>query len=546
MAKILIDNILGGHSPSTHFSGKGQFRASLGIDPSQPIDDLDSSFSTIASGLLRPAACQKFSGTTITSAPLWLIGNPKDQYVYVLDANGSAYTVDPTFSTVTALADGGSLSGCLGNGGEYYDNYIYFFKNTDVCRYGPLNGSPAFNATYWTSTLGKGALINTAYPVSYKNNIQFPNHVAHRHSDGVLYFSDVVGNQGTIHTISTTKGSVEGDTNSVSTANKITFGYGLWPTAIESYTSDIAVALMEVSGASNREMRAKLAFISPTVDTIADSFNKIIWVEFPDQIITAMKNVNGILYVFSGNVNSRGFRITRFNGGYSFEDVFNSETGESPLPGAIDGILSQVISGSHTTIPESDGCVYGLGLSKLTSTKAIFNVMRSSGGTSSTSVTAVLFADNDEMGFDTPIVGWTQAGEGSTGASHGLDKQGVQYNNAPSSWWSEMYRIGKQFKIQKIRIPFSQFIATNMTLTVKVYTDDGNGTIYTYIPINSTNYPISADHPLGWNNIALRSDAIGVAPTGQNNFWIELRWTGSALLTVSLPIEIILEVIDSK
>jgi len=53
---IRIESILGGHSPTTHFGGAGQFRASLGIDPAQPIDDADGVFSTIGSGLLRPAA----------------------------------------------------------------------------------------------------------------------------------------------------------------------------------------------------------------------------------------------------------------------------------------------------------------------------------------------------------------------------------------------------------------------------------------------------------------------------------------------------------
>lgn len=539
MAKVLIDTILGGHSPSTHYAGKGQFRASLGIDPSQPIDDQDSPYSTIASGLLRPAASQEFSGGALTSAPLWMVGNPKDAFVYVYDANSSAYTIDSAFATVTPLSDIGALSG-NGNGCEYYDNYIYFATAQDIARYGPLNGTAKFTPSYWQTTLSLPALANTPYPTSYKNKLQLPNHVLHRHSDGRLYIADVVGNQGTIHYIQTSKSSVEGDTNAGSTNNKLMVGYGLWPTAIESYQSDLAIAFIELSGNSNRQMRSKLAFW----DTVSSSVNTLIWVEFPDQMITAMKNVDGTLYVASGQIGSRGFRVTAFKGGYSFSEVFNSETGESPLPGAMDGIMSQVIAGSHTTVPEQDGCVYGMGLSKLTKTTQVFNIMRCTGGTASSSVTAVGFLDNDEMGFDTPIIGWTQAGDGSTGASHGLNKQGVQYNNAPSMWWSEMYRIGMQFKIQKIRIPLTIPVALNQILTVKVYTDDGTN-VFTYAPINISNYPTYPDNA----NIRLRgaTDASGVvrAPTGFNNFWVELRWTGSALMTVGLPIEVDLEVTDN-
>lgn len=533
MRKISIESILGGHSPTTHFAGANQFRASLGIDPAQPMDDSDSVYSTIASGLLRPVASQKYSGSTINAAPLWMIPNPKDALVYVYDARGSAYTVDAAFAGATALNDGGSLSASLGNGCEYYDNYIYFFKNTDVARYGPLNGTAAFNATYWTSTLAKAALANTTYPTTFKNNLQIPNHLGHRHSDGRLYFCDVVGNQGTIHYISTTKTTVEGDTDNTSTASALTFGYGLWPTEIESYGSDLAIALYEGSSGALRQPRAKLAFW----DTTSTSFNKIIWVEYPDQIITAMKNINGVLYVVSGNFNNRGFRITRFMGGYSFEEVFYSETGEPPLAGAIDGTLNRVLIGSHTTVPESDGCVYSVGLQKTNLGKGLFNVMRATGGTSSTNVTALCIADNDEFGFFVPTIGWSQAGEGSTGASHGLDKQGVQYNNAPSVWWSSLYRIGETFKIQKIQLGFVQALAANMTLIIKVYTDDGANS-FTYPTINSTNYPN------GENGVKLRTSLTG-APTGNNNFWIELRWSGSALLTVQPPIDISFEVIQT-
>lgn len=529
MPKITIQSILGGHSPTTHFCQEGQFRASLGIDPGQPMDDADSIYSTIGCGLLRPAACEKFSAVTITSAPLWLVPNPKTAYTYVYDAKGSSYTINATFDTVTALADCGCLTDSLGNGCEYYDNYIYFAKNTDIARYGPLNGAAVWTGTYWTTGLSKAALTNTAYPKTYKNKLQLPNHVLKRHSDGNLYIADVVGNQGMIHFISTTKTTVEGDTDNSSTINRLQFGYGLWPTAMESYGQNLVVALYEGTAENLKQSRAKLAFW----DTTSTSFNQITWVEFPDQVITAMKNVNGVLYVVSGNFNSQGFRVSKFAGGYSFSEVWYSEIGEPCLPGAIDGILNRCLIGSFATIPEPDGCVYSVGLEKEALGSGIFNVMRCSGADSSACVTAVLEADNTSMGFRVPIIGWTRVGDGSTGATHGLDKQGTTYNNANSIWWSQLYRVGQPFKINKIRINTVQALAANMTIVPKIYTDDGVGTTYTLTTINSTNYP-------SYLNVVQRP----INLSGKHNFWLELKWTGSVLCTVNLPIEIEFELID--
>lgn len=522
--EIRIESILGGQSPTSHFAGSGQFRASLGIDPAQPIDDNDTAYSTVASGLVRPVASEKFSGTTVASAPLWMKTNPKDSNVYVYDARGSAYTIDSTLTTVTALSDAGHLSLSRGNGMEYHDNYILFAKNTTIARYGPLNGTPTFDPDYWGTTLAKTALSDTTYPTTFKNNIQLPNHVMCRHSDGATYFADVVGNQGYLHYIKTTKTTVEGDTNNGSTYLALPFGYGLWPTALESFGQELAIALYEGSSTGLRQKQAKLGFW----DTTSTNFNKIVWVEFPDSIITAMKNVNGILYVVSGNYKTKGFRVTRFLGGYSFEEVYYSETGEPCLPGAIDGLLNRVVFGSHTTVPESDGCVYGVGLQKASLGTGLFNIMRATGGNSSTSVTAVCFADASAMNFYTPIIGWSQAGEGSTGASHGLDKQGTAYNNAPSVLWGSVIRMGQNFKITEVHIPLAQAVGVNMIVTPKIYTDDGINSV-TMTAINNTN-------DSGKVSVVRRSGSAGETITGQNNFWLELKSTGSALLTASLPI----------
>jgi len=101
-----------------------------------------------------------------------------------------------------------------------------------------------------------------------------------------------------------------------------------------------------------------------------------------------------------------------------------------------------------------------------------------------------------------------------------------------------MFRIGERFKVTRIRIPFAQAVAANMTLIPKIYTDDGNGTTYTLQTVNSTNYSDSERF------VTLRSDSAGADIEARQNFWLELRWSGSALLTVNLPIRIDFEIVN--
>ncbi len=523
---ILIQSILGGHAPTTHFSKSDQFKASLGIDPAQPIDDNDTIYSTYSSGLLRPVPTEKFSGTTLNGIPLWIITHPKGygsgtyDTIYVYDYAGSVYSyalLSSSFTGIGDLNDGGSSHG---NGATYNDNYIYFARDTTIARYGPLDGSPAFTDDYWVTTLGKTPLTNPTYPAEFFLTLSYPNHPLHRHSDGKLYIGDVVGNQGAIHYISTSKTTVEGDTDNGSTYNKLSFGYGLWPTAIESYGSNLAIAIYENGiGTSQHPLgKAKMAFW----DTTSQNINQITWVEFPDEIITGLKNINGVLYVASGTVQSRGCRITRFVGGYTFEEVLYLEDGESPMTGAMDGDANRLLFGSFCKIPEAGGCVYSLGLQKASLSQGVFSVMNASNSTAA--VTTLSLARNQDFGFRTPFIGWSNAGSGGT--NNGLDLQGSNYGNATSMWWSGMQRIGRPFKITKIRIPLAQQISANMAVTPTIILDDGTSS-KVLTSINNTNYA-------GKKTIVIRPENL----TGDHNFWLELRWHGSTLCTIGLPITI--------
>lgn len=533
MPQIRINSILGGQSPTTHFAAANQFRASLGIDPSIPISDTATTTGNLSSGLLRPTKAQDLSGgTVIHNPPLWIKSTPKDGNLYIYDTGGSIYTIDSNFSAVTGLGDltdGGTAGG---NGMEYYDNYVYFSRDTTVARYGPLNGTPTFTDNYWNSTLGKTALTDTQYPKDYlvTADVEYPNHVLHRHSDGRLYIADVVGNQGTIHFIQTRKTTVEGDTDDGSTYGKVQVGYGLYPTAMESYGTDLVIAFWEgVDNIFHTQSRAKIAFW----DTASANVNKLTWVEFPDPYISSIKNVNGVLYITSGRIAAGGFRVSKFVGGYTFEEVALFGSGVMPYPGAITGQSNQLIFGTSTDTPAQAGTVYSLGLNRASLGNGVFSIHRVSNTASSVFASALYLQDNYGIDQLAPTVGWTTGANGRN--NNGVDIQSG-YGNSQNMWWSQVYRVGQPFKITKIRIPLATPLTANHGLGTKVYIDTGTVSTknYTFDNIGSSNYGTNTQ------SIVLRPTSL----RGDDNFWLELTWTGNDLMTVSLPITIEYELLD--
>lgn len=529
---IQIQSILGGHSPLSNFAAKDQFRASIGIDPSMPSGI---SSTNPPSGLLVPTSVSNAAtSTSVQNSPLWMKVEPKTSTLYVYDFQGSVYTN----TSATAKHDGGELPTSSGNGMEYYDNYMYLASNTDIARYGPLNGSPSFTGTYWTGTLGKAALTNTGYPTNPLGgatfNSTYPNHVMHRHSDGKLYIADVSGNQGVIHVISTTKTTVEGDTDNGSTFAKLIFGYGLWPMAIESYGSQLVIALYEGGTglfARNTQTRAKIAFW----DTTSQSFNSITWVEFPDVLVTAIKNINGTLYFFSGTNLINGVRVTRYIGGSSFEQVYANQFSTPPFAGAVDGEGTRLLFGGNSALPEPSACIYQIGLRDNLS-KGVFVPLRLTNSSAYvTSLTIDLFDAISNLRL--PTVGWTT---GSTlgGGYSGIDAQDVtSYGTSVKMWWSQIYNVGGPFKITKIRIPLAQTVTSGVIVTPKIYVDEGvtsftGGTNQGLSVINFANYP-------GASQIVMRPQNL----TGNHNFWLEFAWSGSDICTISLPITIEYELI---
>lgn len=522
--QIKIDSVLGGIGAYSDFARKDQFRMSYSIDPDQAYNT-----DSIASGLLRPVAYTKFSGTTITATPMWMTANPKDANVFVYDSAGSVYTFDSGF-TPTGLADLNDGGTATGNGLAYYDNYVYAARSTTIARYGPLNGAATWADDYWVTTLSKAALEDTTYPNFTGNSIEMPNHPMYRHSDGKLYFGDVVGNQGAIHYISTTKTTVEGDTDNSSTYNALDFPYGYWPTAITGYGTDIAIALYEGSTTSTTlQRRAKLSFWDTTNP---NTYDKLIDVEFPDPIITALLNSNGILYTFSGQIGLRGTRICRFVGGYSFEQVAYIEEAFPPSQGAVDGFLNRVVFGSRITSyvdragVDRGGVVFSVGSKKSAISNEIFSIMGCSSADLTASITAMGFFEQAGTGVQRMITGWSNGGA-SGGSNNGLDRQ----NNFSTAYFtSQKYRLGQPFKITKIRFPLVEALGSSSVIPT-VYIDNSVSTTQ-LTSMNSTTYPNE-------QTVVMRPNGM----TGRHTLQLEIKWD-SASTPLSLPITIEGEFLD--
>lgn len=523
LKQIQTQSVIRGISPLANFSLPDQYQAGIAIDPDFP--NSDSSIRT--SGYIRPTSMAKFSGTEVTGVPLWMVSNPKDTNTYVYANDGKVHVVTSSLAMGTALNSGSALTSAAGNGAAYYDNYAYFATSTNISRYGPLDGSASLTQSVWTGSFfmndANKALSNKTYPSI--RGIAIPNHPMHRHTDNKLYIGDVISsaggsaatkNQGCLHTIITRQTTVEGDTNNGSTYNAINFPLGYWPTAIESYGTLLAVALIEGTDTTIKQRRAKVAFW----DTTSTSFQQITDVEFPDPLITALKNDNGVLYVFSGNA-SGGVRVSKFAGGYTYQEVAYLEEGVPPFQGAVDHEMNRIVWGGYTTYPEASASVYAYGSKMRAVGTPLHNILKSTSAGANGMVTAVKYLEQANNSRQRPIIGW------SDDSAKGLDKISTTYGVAV--WRDKQIPIGQPGVVKKIRIPLAQAIAANMTITPTIYTDDGTGS-KVLRTINNTNFP-------GQKNIVLFPDV-----PFNHNFLLELRWSGTALATVALPITYIIDV----
>jgi hypothetical protein len=507
--KLTIDSIFKGHNPAKYFSVQGGYDSSIGVDPDFPVG---SGIKT--SGMIIPTRFQKFSSTGITGAPLWILTNNKNSNIYVYDSNGKFVSYEKTLVTETALT---SPTSGAGNGAEYYNNFLYLATPTNVARYGPLDGSPAIGQDVWTAaTLGsQTALGNATYPAI--RGIKIPNHPMKTHANNQLYIGDVINGRGVLHAIKTTKGAAEGDTNDGSQYNVLDFLSGWWPTDIESWGTWLAITAIQTTDADVNQGQSAL-FLWDTVDEVTYQKGPIL---LPDPLVTAVKNIGGILYIWSGNAQN-GVRVSKYIGGEAVQEVAYMEEGVPPFAGAVDALGNRINWGGFTTYPGNSASVFAFGSKRSDLPAGLHNVAKStSADANNQNVTALRYVQQSSNVKPKVIIGWNDD------TSQGIDKLSATATYA-SIFRSEMFNIGKSFAINSIRIPFGVALAVGMELIVKIYTDDESVTT-TLTTINSTNFQ---GRYVVFDNIEMAGSR------GSNNFLIELNFGGTVELPVLLPIEI--------
>ena len=516
--KITIDSILEGQTPINYFGKEGTYKGSLAIDPDNEMATGDNR----AGGVLTPTpsiALSTSNGTGIDDEPLWMTTTPKSDNIFVYDRAGKVYEIILATDLISDLNNGAALSTSSGNGQEYYDNHVYWATNTNISRRRISTG--AITNSYWTSTLALSPLGNgVTYPAPKRGTTKYPNHVMHSHVDGKNYICDVMATngvhtgKGAIHYIATTKTTVEGDTNNGSTYNALDLPYGVWPTDIESYGTDLAISAYEgdTTSGNTKGKRAHVYFW----DTTSDSFYKDVVME--DPLVSALEYVNGELIAFSGNPGDIGCRVSRYIGGESFEEITYLEDTQPPFAGATDHIMSKLIFGGFHAA-SNRGSLWAIGSKIGKVTRGLFNIMTcSTNGSSGVTVTSCIIPENTDFTNTKYYIGWRDGNE------FGIDRNATTYRN--SVLQTEVVKIGKPFEVDKIRFPVGQAIATNMTLTVVAKVDQ-ESTSTTLATINSTTYSGSERF------IELTSSF-----RGKHDFFIEFQWSGTELLSVGLPIEI--------
>lgn len=505
---FLIKSVLGGHSSAAYFGQKGQFLASVGIDPGLPVS---ASAVDKPSGAIMPTRYEAFSGNEVNSAPMWIVTNPKNELVYAYLANGRLISYSNTLGSETNI---GTPTSGVGNGMAYYDNYIYLATPTDISRYGPLNGSPSLANTYWTSTLSKTALTNTTYPAN--RNVTFPNHVLHVHY-GKLYILDYKDGIGRVHFIQTTKTTVEGDTDNGSTYNT-TFALpsGYLPFDMDSYGSDIGIIAVPI-GASSPVIKQGKAMLF-----LWDTFSPKPYrgIELPDAIATAILTHNGIPHIWSGSI-EKGVRLSRYTGGNRIETLLEFSEGTPPPAGAVDALGNRVIWGGWGTKPLTSTGVYARGYVDGRLPSGSLNQI-ANGFTSGTSpvVSALKFV---QEGSVQPIIGWRSA------TNFGISKSSTSASfGGFSIFQSEIVNVGQPFAVTKVRLPLAEAVAANMSIAPSIYVDDlSSSTELTAIA--TTDFSGKRNAPINCHVL------------GEHNFMLQLSFTNTAVLPVLLPIEITIE-----
>jgi len=522
MSTIIVkqESIDGGISP-TYFGDtkRNQYRIGLGIDPDITMISGVSTSAYKMSNCVMPVGYTKFSSTEVDAYPIkWIVPPASTAYVYCILSNGKILRYSSALGSVSTI---GTVTGNAAQGAEYYNDYIYITgtgaSNNDVSRYGPLSGVAALTNTVWTgATLGtQTALANVTYPTI--NGAPIPKHWMHSHVDGQLYFLDYVSGQGAVHVIRTTTTG----TNNGSAYNVLDLPFGYYPTSITNYGTNIAITAIKTTDTTIRQGDAALFLW----DTISESFYQQI--TLPDVFATALLNVNGRLYVFTGSATA--CRVSVFEGGNTVTQVMFFDDGISVLPGSVTSYGDRIYFGARTAYAGDNfyGTVLSLG-SKQNEVQQSFHcpVKISAAANSSIVCTAIQMVQQASGEVPRIVAGW------GNGSAYGADKFGYDFNSNSAFFRTDIFEIGKRFKVKSIK-----FNAT-YTLTAGVREP------IVYVLTDNETASTALTGKFGGSAIVYKRPELQII--GNKNICMEFQFLGNAPYGIQLPIEIELEVYDDQ
>lgn len=590
-----INQILKGICSMENYCAETEYLGGIGIDPDMPKTDSDKK----SSGFIRPTSQEVLSTLTTSQIPLWIITNPKNKDVYIHFSNGNIYKTDASY-TAPALYD--STATGKGNGACYYDNACYFASNNDISRiYFNANGTihsfmnnfwstfvaqflnktawvtlthyvkneevsinnynyiclknhtsgvfdTDLNNGYWVkSGLAYAALSNNTYPSI--NGVEIPNHCLFSHKGSrAMYIADVIpsdyGNtenrgKGCIHKVKTKHGNnLEGEVVDNVNYNALDLQWGMFPIAISEYQGNIVVGAIEGKDVNTNQSKARMY----VWDGLKSSYD--LDIPLPDPLITALRNVNGSLYVFTGHY-SGGCRVLRYLGGYSFEEVYYNESEYPPLQGAVDDLLTRIIWGtteiikdvylSGTTVSTRElrtPCVKSHRSKIQKIPMGVHPIIKSNATGVTSYVTAVKYIKQSSFEDMQPLIG-------SKGTDNCyLEKPSTTYTSG-NMIKTELVKIGQDFTIESIEIPLCQtWDVTHKKFNLKVVLDSEQNVVE--IPLDTGD--LSASYQ-GKNLVKFKFDS-PYTVNGSSNFYFQITFTGDQLLTIALPITYSLTIKD--
>jgi hypothetical protein len=228
--------------------------------------------------------------------------------------------------------------------------------------------------------------------------------------------------------------------------------------------------------------------------------------------------------IWTGNAQN-GVRLSQYLGGDSVRDLVYQEEGLPPLQGAVDALGSRIVWGGFSTNPAVSACVYAYGSKDGRLPVGLHNIVKTTSSGANPFITAIKYVQQSSNIQPKIVAGWRDD------TTQGIDKYSSSATLGSVIRW--MVNVGQRFNILMIRIPLAGVVDSNTTITPTLYFDDLSASKSLTV-INNSNFP-------GKRKAIYKTPELKDA-IGDNNFLLELAWTGTTPLPAALPILIEYEI----